>query len=539
MRPHPTVDTISPTDADDVEQCFEEARRLQPPCNPAGRAASSTHLRDDSYDDEDIIAISPPPRRPVVTPRRPATTSTPQANLEPSSVRELHLPMSSVWTINSGLWHSPWRNHVVAMLIVGALVVACWERQIFDSLANSEADPPLVVAALVLGKAWCCALVLLVAHTACGSLGTAPERFLFSRWLVFMIALTSFFATATGAYALSVMSWSSAVILNPMASAPLFFLVLSRLVGCKRLPRSAMMIVCVTLVAMSVALIRGIAGHSMTTDDGRHLGEAAGCLLCLVSGALLGTCLALWERCALQYPTSPLYLTCVTSFIEVVLLPTIMLVDMIPIVGSSATATDAVGRFFSLHRDTIPLSMIGMVGAHAAVYAIVFPLLVRAPSLMVPLFSLGPLLAAGVYPGPALSVVLGGAYAVMVVILLLASEAEYNEDRIVIHQSRVKIRRAVRQQGGHLWQHGASIICWRPSAAVVEPRDLWRNAFLVAPSMSRWTRACLEWSCIAGWLPLSAAFPLDVKYSSALLKATRRDRYGYSVIRLSGLISDE
>lgn len=547
-RQDPRLGTISPSEADEVEQCFEEARLSEAPRSQTQqqrlhtRVTSSSQI--DNADDNDgdggssaavDAMISPPPRRPSWGSEQ-APSTTPASRFPASATTaELHLPAMTTWSINRGLWTSPWRNHILVMLLLGALVVACWERQVFDSVAMSEADPPLVIATLVLGKAWCCALILLGTHVLCRSLGTAPERFLFSRWLVFWIALTSFTATVIGAYALSVMSWPTAVILNPLAFAPLFFLVFSKLVGCKRLPRSAMMIVCVALIAMSVGLIRGIANHSMTSNDEKSLGEGAGCLLSLVSGALLGVSLALGERHSLQFPTTPLYLTCVTSFVEVVMLPAVMLVDMTPLIGTSASPADAVGRFFSLHRDTIPSSMISMVGAHAAVYAVVFPLLTRAPSLMVPLFSVGPLLASAVYPGPTLPVLLAGTYGVLVVILLLVSEAEYDEEHVASFQARTKVRRG----GGSLWRHGASIVCWRAPHAAIEPRDLWRNAFLVVPSVSWWTRMCVEWCCIAGWMPIHAAFPMDVKYSGTLIKATRRDRYGYSVVRLTGLNVDD
>jgi hypothetical protein len=538
---HPRMGTLSPSDADEVEQCFAEARQFEAPRRDHRQLGTrATPISQDGEGDDttsDIDAmISPPPRRPSwgsqLTPSTAPATAPP---LRTATV-ELHLPAVGTWSINRGLWYSPWRYHLLIMMLLGALVVACWERQVFESVANSEADPPLVVAALVLGKAWCCALILLVTHALSRSLGTAPERFLYKRWLVFWIACMSFSATVIGAYALSVLSWSTAVILNPLAFAPLFFLIFSRLVGSwKRLPRGAMLIVCIALISMSAGLIRGIANHSLTSEDDKTLGEGAGCLLSLVSGALLGASLALGERYAMQYPTSPLYLTCVVSFLEVAMLPTVMLVDMTPLIGSSATPAAAVGRFFSLHRNTIPSSMISMVGAHAAVYAVVFPLLIRAPSLMVPLFSFGPLLASSVYPGPTLPVLLGGAYGILVMILLLVSEAEYDEESVAAFQARAKVRRT----GGYLWQHGASIICWRPPPAAVEPRDLWRKAFLVVPSVSWWARACLEWCCIVGWMPLHAAFPMDVKYSGALVKATRRDRYGYTVVRLTGLNVDD
>lgn len=537
------IGTLSPSEADDVEQCFAEARQFEAPRHQ--QLQSHSRVTSTSQDDEgggdsasDIDAmISPPPRRPSW--RSQQTPSTAPATVPPlraATTVELHLPALGTWSINRGLWQSPWRYQLLLLMLLGAVVVACWERQVFESVANSDADPPLVIAALVLGKAWCCALVLLATHSLSRSLGTAPERFLYSRWLVFWIACTSFAATVIGAYALSVLSWPTAVILNPLAFAPLFFLVFSRLVGSwKRLPRSAMMIVCIALISMSVGLIRGIANHSMTSEDERSLGEGSGCLLSLISGAFLGASVALGERYAMQYPTAPLYLTCVTSFVEVIMLPMVMLVDMTPLIGSSATAADAVGRFFSLHRNSIPSTMISMVGAHAAVYMIVFPLLSRAPSLMVPLFSFGPLLASAVYPGPTLPVLLGGAYSILVIILLLVSEAEYDEEKVAVFQARTKVRRA----GGCLWQHGASIVCWRPPPSAVEPRDLWRKAFLVVPSVSWWTRVCIEWCCIAGWMPLHAAFPMDVKYSGTLVKATRRDRYGYSVVRLTGLNEDD
>lgn len=446
-------------------------------------------------------------------------------------IQQLHT--SSLSLLRDVLTHRSMRCYVVTALLWSVISVACWQRQLFEALRVSE--PPVVIAAVVIGKTLFCSLLLLLAHCLCG-VGVGVERFLYDRWILVAIAACSFASTVTAAYSLSAMSWQSAVILNPLGFAPLFYLLLSRLLGLgvKRLPRSAFFIITAAILALCVGLIRGIADHSMTqtgADGKRSLGEGAGCLLGLVSGALLGAVFALYERHSICYPTSPLYVVCASGFLEVALLPIVIFVDMLPVIGTSATAWDAVQTFFSLHRSSIPAALISVVALHTCVHAVAIPLLTRAPSLLVPMFAVGPLIAASVFPGPPLPVVIGGLYAFVVIILLLASEPEYDEDRLAPFHRQVRIVPGKHSVLVTVWRHGSSVL----SLQVEEGRESPAGVPWYHTKLPWWWEMTSRFLCFLGWAPLSSAYPGRVVYTKAVHKRTRRDRYGYNVLRYSGV----
>lgn len=501
-------DDITASEVAEAEQCFTTI------CGP-------------SRTEEKYGLQSPSPRAP---PDALQTRSGEHAQGIQYTHLTINLPLTSSYSVLRALWTLTHLRVIVLIIVLVAIVsTSVWQRLIFETahlpdFNGHPTDPPLVIAAITLGKAVFIALLLLVCHCL-GGLGNLVERCAFEWRTLVGMSLLSFMSTCLAAFASSAMTWPTAVILNPLASAPLFFLLSARCVGgLKRLPWSATAIVSVAVVAMCCGLIRGVADHSFVSPSGA-LGEAAACGVALVSGALLGLSLALTEKYFVCFPVSPLYAISVCSFIEVLLLPLVLLFDAIPSFGSSSGVGIAASRFFSLHRSDIPPTLVWLVFAHTAFGCVVTPMLTRCPALLVPIFSLGPLIAASVFPGPALPVVIGGVYCFLVITLLLAAEAEYSEDEIIANQRKCRVTRVA--DDDVLWRHGCSILHWKRLSDRYDP---------VRDEHSTVGYKVIEALVVLGWLPLSSVFSSYVKYSAAVCSVAKKKAWGNGVDRIRGVI---
>lgn len=479
------------------------------------------------------------------------TRSFPTTHPIRTTVQCIGVPYESSTRFLRALAQTPFAAPAAVCLVVAVLTVVGWEREFYDTLhPPTDHTTKLCVVAMTVGKSVVTSMLLMTSHIVASGVGSRPERWIFNWPLVVFIALTSLSSLILAAYATSSMSWPSAVILNPLGFAPLFYLIAAPLAGgtwatpIKRLPRSALFITCVAIGAVCVGVVRAVADHSMTIRapwraGGEAIGEGVGCILAIVSGALMGVSWVLTERYVLHYPTTLLQTLSTAAFGEVLMLPLLILVDAIPVLGGSggSLAASAEG-LLTIHRSTLPASLIALVIVNVSLTVVVIPLLVRCPAAMVPMFSCGPLIAASCYPGPALPVVIGGVYAFVVIVLWLVAETEYDEDAIALLHRRAKPQCAMRKSGTFfVWRHGCSVLTTQvtfDSTQRAEGTESQDWLFAVVPG---WREPLVHIFSLLGWVPTSLVYPGRVRYSASLLRSCRdTTRREYSALhRMAGV----
>ena len=369
------------------------------------------------------------------------------------------------------LWWSHHQLRIPALLclVLCGAIALMWERSLYDTshallhLTSSETTPTIVIAAAVVCRGAVTGVILLAAHL-CGFTGGVVERAIYCHKTLFLISLLQLLSMALSVFSMTRLEWRHVLVFNPVTMfPPLSVLVSKAAFGReKSWPWSALLISVVLVAVCGAMAADGLEPSLLAREGETALSELAYSVVCFAAAVCFAVSINLWEKYFFDYPTHPLFAASYSASLEVLLLPIVVLLDIVPGLGFAKDAQDAVASFATLHHRmaAAPSSLSCVLVSHTLLSIVVFPYLSRCPAIVVPLFCALPLIAAAVFPGGALPVVIGGAYAFFVIMYLFVEDASYDESAVV-NASRL-CRTINRQLDTICWRHGCAVLGWFP-----------------------------------------------------------------------------